>query len=122
MAAIAAGQYSVLLPEGFLFPFPFFFLYSFHVYYFENVYGEIRQFSSVREDWGIGYALEYLQIERGRSAWKTKMTSGGEKNSGLVNETRNVPHDEGRKQMRLEDKLLLHPASRGWKEQEMAQI
>ena len=53
---------------------------------------------------------------------KKKMTSGGEKNSGMVNETRNLPQDQGRKQMTLEDKLLLHPASRGWKEQEMAQI
>ena len=38
------------------------------------------------------------------------MTSGGEKNSGLVNETGKGPHDEKRKEDRLEGKVLPHPA------------
>ena len=119
IAATAAGRYPSLLPEeAFLFVC---FCFVFSRYTIMKKFNEKPDYSLLLERiTELAMCLESLQIEA-EVLGKEKGPTGGEKSSGLENETRNVPHDESGKQARLEGKLLSNPASRGLKEQEMAQ-
>ena len=78
--------------------------------------------------------MESLRLEV--EVLRKKEEPGGERSSGLVNETGKGPHDEKRKEDRLEGKVLPHPApptfstrcpkhlseTRGREEQEVAQV